>query len=88
MNISLTPELKAFVQSRVSSGFYNNASEVIREALRLLNERDQIKALKLELLKKELSLGLESLDQEDFGDPDIDSIAENILKDHQNRKDL
>ena len=88
MNISLTPELKAFVQSRVSSGLYNNASEVIREALRLLNERDQIKALKLELLKKELSLGLESLDQEDFGDPDIDSIAENILKDHQNRKDL
>jgi len=34
MNISLTPELEKMVQAKVSSGLYNNASEVIREALR------------------------------------------------------
>ncbi len=34
MNISLTPELEKLVQAKVASGLYNNASEVIREALR------------------------------------------------------
>lgn len=34
MNISLTPELEKMVQAKVASGLYNNASEVIREALR------------------------------------------------------
>lgn len=36
MNVSLTPELEKFVRARVASGLYNNASEVVREALRLL----------------------------------------------------
>src|SRR5205085_11483455 len=39
MNVSLTPELEKFVQSRVASGRYQTASEVIREGLRLLEER-------------------------------------------------
>lgn len=34
MNISLTPELEKAVKEKVASGLYNNASEVIREALR------------------------------------------------------
>ena len=36
MNVHLTPELKGFVESEVASGRYSSASEVIREALRLL----------------------------------------------------
>jgi len=42
MNISLTPELEKVVRERVESGLYNNASEVIREALRdsLRRERE------------------------------------------------
>ena len=43
MNISLTPELEQFVQGKVESGLYNNASEVIREGLRLLKEQDEIR---------------------------------------------
>ncbi len=43
MNISLTPELERFVQGKVSSGLYNNASEVIREGLRLLKEHDDVR---------------------------------------------
>jgi antitoxin ParD1/3/4 len=35
MNVSLTPELEQFVQTKVQSGRYNSASEVVREALRL-----------------------------------------------------
>jgi len=40
MNVSLTPKLEAIVRRKVASGLYNNASEVIREALRLLLDRD------------------------------------------------
>ena len=43
MNISLTPELERFVAAKVESGLYNNASEVIREGLRLLKEHDDIR---------------------------------------------
>jgi putative addiction module CopG family antidote len=40
MNVSLTAELEKYVRRKVASGLYNNASEVIREALRLLVERE------------------------------------------------
>jgi putative addiction module CopG family antidote len=40
MNISLTPKLEMYIKGKVASGLYNNASEVIREALRLLFERE------------------------------------------------
>jgi antitoxin ParD1/3/4 len=43
MNVSLTPELEQFVQAKVESGLYNNASEVIRESLRLLKEHDEVR---------------------------------------------
>ena len=58
MNVSLTPELEEIVAQRVSSGLYASASEVIREALRLLEERDR-----LERLRHDVSLGLQQLDQ-------------------------
>lgn len=41
MNVSLTPELEKFVQEKVESGRYTSASEVVREALRLMEKRDQ-----------------------------------------------
>lgn len=43
MNVSLTPELEKFVEAKVESGLYNNASEVVREGLRLLKEHDEIR---------------------------------------------
>ena len=44
MNVSLTPKLEGFIRRKVASGLYNNASEVIREALRLLLERENANA--------------------------------------------
>jgi len=44
MNVSLTPKLEGFIRRKVASGLYNNASEVIREALRLLLEREGLSA--------------------------------------------
>ncbi len=43
MNVSLTDELERFVDGKVESGMYNNASEVIRESLRLFKEHDDIR---------------------------------------------
>jgi antitoxin ParD1/3/4 len=43
MNVSLTPELEKYVDDKVESGLYNNASEVVRESLRLLKEHDEIR---------------------------------------------
>ena len=46
MNVSLTPELEKLVAERVASGHYASASEVVREALRLLHERDRLNQLR------------------------------------------
>jgi len=62
MNISLTPQLEGYVKQKVTSGLYNSSSEVIREGLRLLEERDAVKNMKLEALRKSLNLGIDSLD--------------------------
>lgn len=61
MNVSLTPELEQFIDSKVKSGFYGSASEVIREGLRLLDEQESIKKKRLEMLNLEIDKGLSSL---------------------------
>jgi antitoxin ParD1/3/4 len=57
VNISLTPELEEFLQSRVSSGRYQTASEVVREALRLLERQEKEPDQGFERLKERLSRG-------------------------------
>jgi antitoxin ParD1/3/4 len=51
MNVTLTPELEAMVRHRVASGRYPSASEVIHEALRLLEERDRLRELRASLAR-------------------------------------
>jgi antitoxin ParD1/3/4 len=63
MNIHLTPELEQVVQGKVQSGRYNSASEVVREALRLMEERDQVMALRREEIRRKIAEGLASLAQ-------------------------
>ncbi len=60
MNISLTPHLENLVKNKVESGLYNSASEVMRDALRLLEERDQLRAMRLAELKQEIQKGIDS----------------------------
>jgi antitoxin ParD1/3/4 len=60
MNISLTPHLEELVKGKVESGLYNSASEVMREALRLLEERDQLRDLRLEELRRDIQQGIDS----------------------------
>lgn len=63
MNVSLTPELEELVNQKVGSGMYHSASEVIREALRLLKEQDDLRQYRLEHLRKEIAIGLAQLDR-------------------------
>jgi antitoxin ParD1/3/4 len=63
MNVSLTPELENFVNSKVATGLYQTASEVVREGLRLLRERDTMRQEKLEALRQELAVGIEQADR-------------------------
>ncbi len=60
MNVSLTPDLEKYVQDKVSTGRYRSSSEVVREALRLLEEKDQERAHRLVLLKEEIQQGIDS----------------------------
>jgi antitoxin ParD1/3/4 len=60
MNINLTPQLEALVRQKVASGHYSSASEVVREALRLMEREDQIQAAKLGQLRRDIQEGLES----------------------------
>jgi antitoxin ParD1/3/4 len=60
MNINLTPQLEELVREKVSSGLYNSASEVVREALRLMEREDQVRAAKLAQLRQDIQEGLQS----------------------------
>jgi len=63
MNVSLTPELEQFVATKVDSGRYNSSSEVVREALRLLEEHDQARSAQIAAFNLELGHRLASLDR-------------------------
>ena len=63
MNVSLTPELERLVVEKVESGMYTSASEVVREGLRLLQERDELRRARLEELRREIARGVEQADR-------------------------
>jgi antitoxin ParD1/3/4 len=60
MNVNLTPQLEDMVRSKVSSGLYTSASEVVREALRLMDEQDRLRQARLEELRRDIRKGLDS----------------------------
>ena len=72
MNISLTPELEQLVNDKVKTGLYQTASEVIREGLRLLRERDQ----RVEALRRDVRAGLEAVERGEFSEHDESNIKE------------
>jgi antitoxin ParD1/3/4 len=62
VNVSLTPELERLVQKKVATGRYGSASEVVREALRLLEEREVARAVELRALQQQVAVGILDLD--------------------------
>lgn len=60
INVNLTPHLEELVRSKVASGLYTSASEVVREALRLMEGRDRLHEAKLAQLRSDIQAGLAS----------------------------
>ena len=61
MNVSLTKELEELVNSKVQTGRYLSASEVVREALRLLEERDRVQEIRVEEMRRAIRAGNDQL---------------------------
>jgi antitoxin ParD1/3/4 len=70
----LTDDLTRFVQEKVSSGLYHSASQVVRDALRLLQELEEVKLLKLARLREEIAVGLAQLDSGEVVEFDANAI--------------
>jgi len=60
MNVNLTPQLEELVRAKVNSGMYASASEVVREALRLMDEQDRLRQVTLDDVRREVRKGLDS----------------------------
>ena len=75
MNISITPELENFIASKVESGMYQSASEVVREALRLLCEREEYRQKRIEELRREIEIGWQQAERGEL-------ISDTELKEH------
>jgi antitoxin ParD1/3/4 len=78
-NINLTAEQDAFVEYVVSSGEYQNASEAIRDALRVLQQRRKEDALKLKALRRQIKAGVDAVDRGDFVEFD-EAALEDFIK--------
>jgi len=60
MNVNLSPQLEAMVKAKVATGLYTSASEVVREALRLMMQQDRLRSLQLQQMPFDVQEGLSS----------------------------
>ena len=82
MHISLTPELEQRVRARVESGFYNNASEVIRDALRFWEQNEQlVQQMKLEALRRQLAVGEAQAGRGEFIEGSVGDLIDELRND-------
>lgn len=82
MNISLTPELEKMVQSCVASGQYNNASEVVRDALRLMIRRDAMGHYYDEWLRVQIESGWQQAERGELVPFNMQEIIDEVLAEH------
>ena len=82
ISISLTPELLSLIKAKVASGRYTSTSEVVREALRLLERFDRLEEERIEELRRAWREGIES---GDAGPLDLGELRETALKELRSR---
>jgi antitoxin ParD1/3/4 len=81
-NVSLTAEQDAFVERIVKAGEYQNASEAIRDALRVLQQKRREDALKVRALRAQIKAGLDALERGDFTEvaqAELDDYLEGLM---------
>ena len=84
MNVHLTPELEQLVQAKVQSGRYNSASEVVREALRLMEQKDELRTIQLLELRKRMDKGLAQAERGEGVDGEV--FMQGLLEDLDTRE--
>jgi antitoxin ParD1/3/4 len=88
MNVNLTPELESMIQAKVRSGLYNNQSEVVREALRLMAEQERLREAHLVRLRDALAEGLAQADRGDLQDgPEVVESLREFLRSRRDSGD-
>lgn len=79
MHISLTPEIEAIIKEKVSSGLYNNAGEVIREALRFMKTNEElVNQMKLDHLRSKLAEGERDLVEDRYTELKLEQLSEHF----------
>lgn len=74
MNVSLTPQLEELVRKKVDSGRYTSASEVVREALRLLDAYESVRESSLAKLRTDVEAGWKAVDDGRVSDFDPEDV--------------
>lgn len=85
MHINLSPEIEKYLQIKVATGFYSNASEVVRDAIRRMWEEDE----KLEKLRTAVQTGDEQLDRDEgqvYSNSRLEEITKNAFRNASNGK--
>jgi antitoxin ParD1/3/4 len=80
MNVSLTPELEAFIDTRVASGRYQSASEVVRAGLRLLEAEEREREAALAEVRHKIEVGLEQIRRGEVFDGE--AVFDELDKEH------
>ncbi len=86
MNVSLTPQLEKFIASKVNEGTYQTASEVVRDALRLLADRENRRSLELQRLRGDIEVGLNDIHNRRVAELDMKRIKAEARKELSGRK--
>jgi antitoxin ParD1/3/4 len=82
MNVSLTEEMAKYVESEVARGDYVSASEVVRDALRVLKHSREMEEEELRLLRHEVRVGIEAAERGEFSDRTLDDIFNAVLREN------
>jgi antitoxin ParD1/3/4 len=77
MTIALSKQLETLIEERIASGRYQSASEVMQEALRLLEESERLELVKLSALRRDIQAGLDSGEPVLFDKEAIRQLAQN-----------
>ena len=80
MNIILTPELETLVREKIESGNYHSASEVVRDALQLLKEQDQLRELRRAEIRREVMKGVEQIRNGEYTTISNEEEAEQMIE--------
>jgi antitoxin ParD1/3/4 len=80
MELTVSPELQQIVREKVESGDDASADDLLREALQLLDDRDRLRAWKLEELRKEIAVGIQQAEQGMVAPLDMDAIRTKVAE--------